>query len=245
MTDQEAKFILQAYRANGADAMDATFAQALEQARRSPALADWLERQRAFDRAVTGRLAEVAPPPGLRESIMAGAQVSRRPGRADTGLYRWVALAASLAVVGIVGLVLWPRQAQAAATLESFAVADTRQDRNHGGHGVEAGAMRIMLSQPTTKLGGALPIEFDALRTNGCRTIGFGNRPVLEVCFKRNGVWFHCYVVRGADFPDLAASPGKPILSEVEGMHLAKWTAQGLVYVVVSGAGREALEQLL
>ena len=40
MTNERAKFVLGAYRPNGADAKDPTFAEALEQAKHDPNLAD-------------------------------------------------------------------------------------------------------------------------------------------------------------------------------------------------------------
>ena len=41
MTNERAKFVLGAYRPNGADAKDPMFAEALEQAKRDPNLAAW------------------------------------------------------------------------------------------------------------------------------------------------------------------------------------------------------------
>ena len=47
MTNQEAKFTLSAYRANGQDAGDPAFAEALAQAKQDPALGAWLARAQA------------------------------------------------------------------------------------------------------------------------------------------------------------------------------------------------------
>ena len=77
MNSTEAKFILQARRPDGADDAEPRFAEALEQARRDPALAAWLAREQAFDAAVAEKLRSTQPPAGLREAILAGAKVSR------------------------------------------------------------------------------------------------------------------------------------------------------------------------
>ncbi|MGH7997549.1 MAG: hypothetical protein ACREFX_14475, partial [Opitutaceae bacterium] len=96
MNNDEAKFILGGYRPGGRDAGDAAFAEALDQARRDPSLAAWLERSQAFDRAISERLKTVAPPADLRQAILAGGRLSRgsRPRRRSRSLPVWLALAA-------------------------------------------------------------------------------------------------------------------------------------------------------
>ncbi|MBC8040705.1 MAG: hypothetical protein H7Y06_09195, partial [Opitutaceae bacterium] len=72
MNTNEAKFILRARRPDGRDDADPRFQEALEQARRDPALAAWMAREQAFDEAVAARLRAVEPPAGLRDAILAG-----------------------------------------------------------------------------------------------------------------------------------------------------------------------------
>jgi hypothetical protein len=74
--------------------------------------------------------------------------------------------------------------------------------------------------------------------------VTFQKREVLEVCFKRDGVWFHCYIVQRADFATLAAS-AVPALTERGEASLAAWTDAAHYFVVVSKAGRAPLEKLL
>jgi hypothetical protein len=61
MDNEEAKFILRAYRPNGADAGDAKFCAALEQAKRDPELARWFERELALDKTVAGKVRAITP----------------------------------------------------------------------------------------------------------------------------------------------------------------------------------------
>jgi hypothetical protein len=75
MNTQQAKFILQAYRPGGQDANDPQFAEALEQVKNDPNLAEWFAAQTAFDGAVAHALGTVAPPAQLREMILAGRRV--------------------------------------------------------------------------------------------------------------------------------------------------------------------------
>ena len=244
MNTQQAKFILQGYRPSGADAGDATFAEALEQVRLDPVLGQWLAREQSLDRAISAKLAEVPAPAGLLESILAGGRVS------DTTQRSWwqhpalLAAAAGFAVLLATGLALWPKPAEANSRLAEFALGDTLGSAKHGGHGEETGALQAMLSQPTTRLGNQLPVDFKTLRSAGCRTINFEGHELLEVCFKRDGTWFHCYIAQRADFPALAAAAA-PVLVDNGGASVASWADASHLYLVVSKTGRTALARLL
>lgn len=246
MNNVEAKFILQGYRPNGADAADATFCAALEQTRHDPALREWFAREQAFDRGISAKLSQIHAPAGLREAILAGGHLTAS-GPARRSWWRHPALlaaAAGVAVIFTTTLALWPKQAVAGRALTEFALSDALGDKNHGGHGAEAGALQAMLSQPTTRLGDSLPVDFATLRKTGCRTMNLEGRDVLEVCFKRNGTWFHCYIAQRRDFPALVAS-ATPALMEKNGAGVASWADTSRFYVLVTKSGPSALEKLL
>ena len=246
MNSQQAKFILRGYRPNGADAGDATFCDALEHARNDPALRDWFAGEQAWDAAISSKLGEIQAPAGLREAILAGARVTAA-GAARKIWWRqpaWMAVAAGIALVSAVTLARWSRPAAAGSALAEFALADARHGENHHGLGEETGALQAALSRPSSKLGDRLPVDFAALRTHGCRTLAFAGHDVLEVCFKRDGVWFHCYIVQRADFPSLLAAAA-PVLSDQGGVSSASWADAAHIYVLVSEAGRSALEKLI
>jgi hypothetical protein len=250
MTNEEAKFVLHAYRANGADAGDPTFAAALEQVRRDPALEKWFAAQQAFDRAMCAKLGGVTPPAGLREAILAGGKVSHTAGGAEGRAAPWwrsrglMALAASLALLGVVGIALWPKEAAAHPALLDFAVQDTLHQRHEGQHGHEAAEFQQLLGSADCRLGAGVRVPFEHLRDHGCRTIKFQGRDVLEVCFKREGKWFHCYIARVQDFPAVAAKLPPTFMSR-EGVSAGAWADGQHIYVVAGKAGREAIERLL
>jgi hypothetical protein len=246
MNNVEAKFILQGYRPNGADASDATFSAALEQAKRDPGLGEWLAREQAFDRAMSAKLSQLPAPSGLRESILAGgrATVPQEP------LRRWWShpaflAAASVAVLLGVGAGFWPKPAAANASFAEFALADARTGiLHHGRHGAKAEALQAALGQPATRLSAQLAVDFADLRDSGCRTVQFNGHEVLEVCFEREGAWFHCYIARRADFPAFAAALS-PVLAVRQGAAIAAWADASRLYAVVSPAGQSILEKLL
>lgn len=244
MSNNEAKFVLGAYRANGADAGDATFGAALDQAKNDPVLGTWFARAQAHDAAVAAKLREIGPPAGLREAILAGSRASRAPQVERRLPTMWFALAASVAVLLTATLAFWPSRAAAGTSqLAAFAINDTAHAQ-HGSHGEAAGALQVMLSQPANRLGAGLPVDFAALRATGCRTLSFAGHDVLEVCFQRNRTEFHCYIVNCADFPAMAAGTGADFDQQAQ-FGSASWSDGVHRFVVVSNAGLEAVKRLL
>ncbi len=243
MNNAEAKFILQGYRPNGADAGDAAFCAAVEQAQHDPALGEWFAKQQAFDTAVSAKLAQVSAPADLRAAILAGGRVSTAGSSRRSWWSQpvWMAVAASVAVLFAAGLALWPKQAVA---FNDFALADAKLSAIHGGHGHENNELQALLNDPAMRLGQKLPIDFANLHETGCRTVDFKGRDVLELCFKRNGVWFQCYIAKAADFPRVAMNTA-PALEDRGGTSLASWTDADHLIVVVSKTGRKNLEALL
>jgi hypothetical protein len=74
MTNEEAKIILGAYRPDGVAPADAVFGEAMRQAERDPQLGAWFAQWQGLDAAMRVKLRELAPPPGLKESILAQAR---------------------------------------------------------------------------------------------------------------------------------------------------------------------------
>jgi len=240
MDNQEAKFILKAYRPNGADAGDPVFAQALTQAQNDPALSEWFRKEQAFDRAVTSKMAGIAVPPGLRQAILMGGKVSSAP-RAWWRQPTWVGMAAAFAVLLSVSA-LWLRSPASASPgqFADFAANDLLHGR-HGGHGEATQRAQASLGNPSIPLSAGLPVDFDTLKQTGCRTLSFAGRDVLEICFTRQTAEVHLYVMRRADFPTLE----KPEFSEKEGLATAMWADPQNLYVAVSRAGTSALRSIL
>jgi hypothetical protein len=71
MDKEEAKFVLQSFRPDGADAIDPAFAEALAVAAADREVGDWLAHERAADAAFAEALNALEIPEDLRESILA------------------------------------------------------------------------------------------------------------------------------------------------------------------------------
>lgn len=239
MNTTEAKFILQARRPDGSDDAEPRFAEALEQARRDPALGEWLAREQAFDAAVAGKLRAVQPPADLRAAILAGARASRpvafwkRP--------QVLAMAASVAIV--CGLALaWPvmRPAASVDQLAMGVMTEVGSTEHHSAMPTPRGELRTLLADPGTRLAAGLPLNFEQLKADGCRSLKIGGRDVLEVCFERGGGGFHIYVAKREDFK----GEGAPMFRERGTLASVAWTDAQHAYVLVSPDGAAALRSV-
>lgn len=244
MNNNEAKFILNAYRPGGRDADDATFGAALEQARNDPTLGAWFAREQAHGAALMAKLREIAPPPGLREAILTGGRMSGPAGRARR-VRRiqpvWLAIAASVAVL-LSALAWWRTAPVQGDTFDEFAV-------NYVAHGFrlqrrsgDVAELKAWLGEKHGPLPEALPAKFAELRALGCRTLDFRGHDVSLVCFERGGKEFHVFVAR---LDEAAAADAVPRFVDHGKLVAATWTDTKNRYVLVSDAGMDAVKRLL
>ncbi|MFA6961846.1 MAG: hypothetical protein WC205_13915 [Opitutaceae bacterium] len=238
MNTTEAKFILQARRPDGRDDAEPQFTEALEQARRDPALTEWLAREQAFDMVVADKLRSVQPPAGLREAILAGARMSRpvpfwrRP--------QVLALAAS--VVIIFGLVaVWPalRPASDTERLAMGVMTEVNSAAHHAAMPSPRGELRTLLTAPGTRLAAGLPLDMNQLKSDGCRSLSIAGHNVVEVCFERGGE-FHLYVANRSDFK----GDGEPMFRERGNLASVAWTDTRHAYVLVTSDGAASLRNV-
>lgn len=244
MSNDEAKFLLGAYRPNGRDALDPALAGAVAQAKADPALAEWFARAQAHDGVVAGKLAEIAPPAGLREAVLAGARASQPATVRRSGWRhpKWLATAAAVAL--LIGALAWRWFPAGGANLESFALNFVSRGFLLQKRGADVAQLRAWLDQKHGPLPVALPTEFARLHALGCRKLSFEGRDVSLICFERDGKEFHLFVARRDDFP---AEPlrAAPALIDRRPLVAAAWSDEAYRYVLVSDAGAGAVRALL
>ena len=243
MTNDDAKFILRAYRPDGRDAEDPMFQEALTRARTDPALRVWLEREQQLDATVSEKLKQVAPPAGLRESILAGALVSRgAAGRRPR--MSWFILAAAAAIV-VMAVWSWPRLRSERFDTEGaalLAMAEVVGPHEGGQHDVNPGTIGAWLTDSSNRVT-AFPADSARLRREGCRVVRIGGREMFEICFHRE-TWFHLYVVP-RDGLRLRSEDVAPMFRERSNLASVTWADARHAYVLVSESGIEALRRVL
>lgn len=245
MNADDAKRILRAHRPNQPDAATPSVAAALQWAQRDPALAEWWAREQAWDGVVAEKLAEIAPPPGLRAALLAG-----RPGRRDLSpepAAGWrammFAMAATIVVALSFGVARW-QPAATGATLQEFAINTVANGFFLQQRSSDVSALKAWLEAKQGPVPRRLPTEFSHLRALGCRSLSFKGRDVSLVCFERGGKEFHVFVARRAEVRDERVD-ATPRFSNRGELVAATWAEADLQYVVVSDASMAALRGVL
>lgn len=243
MNHHEAKFLLRAYRPNTADAGDPVFAQALNAAEHDPILKAWLDREEAMDRAMRAKLRAVQPPAGLREAILAGSRASHRP-RSWWKNPIWMAAAACIAIALSLTLRLRPT-GPSAHEFAAFALNELATDgSSHDGGRPELGKIQAQIASLQLPLPGNPAVDGDDLRRAGCRVMQFAGHNVFELCFERNGQWYHLYAVRVEDLSRGTADPQSLMMTKGKFSSTA-WKDAKFAYALVTGDGPEALRKLI
>lgn len=245
MKNDEAKFILSAYRPAGDDASDARFGEALAQAERDPELAAWFEDARRFDSAIAEALTTIPIPSDLRTNILAGGKISRphfwQTRRTVLALAAGIVLLAALAGVWMRGqsqLDQWQRDAL--AVVPTMLTGETRFDFENK----DVAVLQQWLQAQNAPAPSALPVALQALPTLGCKTINSHGHAVSIICFKmRTGELIHLAVTDQAKVArPLAAQPS---FAEEDGWRTASWSASGRAYMLATKAPEAELHAIL
>lgn len=244
MNNQEAKFILSAYRTSGEDAGTGEFALALEQVARDPDLAAWFSRQRSFDVAISDALCSVLVPRDLRANILAGAKISRRhfwPSRSAL----FAAAASLMLLAGIASF--WTRQphldrwqSDALAILSSFGPGQPPFDH----HGEDSRDLLRWLEAHNAPVPTNIPVALQSLPALGCKTIASGNKMVSIMCFRmQDGELIHL-VVSDTSHLNHVPPPQPKFLRQNEWI-TASWTENGRVCMLATKGSEQEFRAFL
>jgi len=247
MNNQEARFILSAYRAGGQDANLPDFHEALQQAQHDPALAKWLARQTAEDAQIAEAFQKITPPADLRANILAGARVTRRHQRWQ--YLRPLALAASIILFATFALspfvhlhrskTFMPWQAQSIATIN-----DLVENKQHFNHiSPEPKELTQWLRASYAPAAPDMPPNLNQLRSLGCKVTEWSGHRISIVCFHLTpSELVHLVTCDGIV---TTMPPNTPRFMEHNGWQTATWIAGARTYMLVTKADAEKLKALL
>lgn len=195
MNRDEARFLLAAVRPGEVDRSDPKIAEAMQLLADDPELQAWFEKSNRFDQAMSDRLAEVAPPEGLRDSILTGMEAS---GAAHFGRRRAV-LFSLAAVLAVAGFLTWLLSGPGIDQGPEEQIADVSHfERAMGGvlselqgldvHSSDPQELLHWLREQETVAVPALAASGDSSEPGylGCKIVEWRGHRVSLICMKRD-----------------------------------------------------------
>lgn len=244
MDTKQAKFILHSWRANGADARDPQFAEALREIERDPELAEWFAQEQALDAAIGAKLRAVTVPGSLRETILAARTVKEIPiARRRLAPLALAAAIAVLATLSALGFLFANRAG-------GFSSYRTRMVKNLSGLQLDFTASRLpevqgWLAANRQISGYNVPDGLQQRPSIGCKYWSWRGKPVALICFSLDdGRAAHLFIVPRSALPD-APGAGQPQFAPRQEWMTASWSEGDFVYVVARRGDEASLRQLL
>lgn len=207
MDNKIAQEILSAYRADGQDAHDPVFREALAQCRNAAGMADWLERERAFDLLAADALEAIAvPQAGKRRLLETALRVDREQPSGDgtvRGVLRWfpswMRAGIGMAALFVVGLLIWQVASRPLApelTAPEFTMASLlNSGMPLSFRSADRKEVVAWLAQGGAPVPEAFPGRLADAGTLGCRVIDMpGGGQVSLICLLVNGEVIHYFV---------------------------------------------------
>jgi hypothetical protein len=246
MTREQAKEYLSAIRAHGSDEADPTFQEALELARNDAELGSWLAQRREFDQILVEKFGSIAPPEGLKETILESLNGKIRPIQSwRTG---WLALAATVVLAALLlsqKIDLFRGSAQPFRSFRSDALAmvSVKPAPILDLETPSLGATQAFIAAHNAPRLQQFPAKLQAMSTAGCRVFVWRKHPASLTCFHLpSGKFLHAVVIRAdaVGNPDLPTGP----YSE-NGWHVMFEKRQGMLVMWASQAPMEEMKQFI
>jgi hypothetical protein len=245
ITNETAKFLLNAYRPNGADAQDPVFRDALEQAARDPELGAWFKEQRSFDSMIAEKLSGIEPPATLRSAILAG--INNRPEARHFSIRPLLALAAVILLSAVVILMFAQRYSRS----DLF---DRYQKSNLAAltktPGLQLDLLTASFSRTQEYLEEmqapcirSLPASLLGLPTAGCKTLSWNGHTLSLTCFRLpSGELLHVFVIAETALNPVDISQD---FQNINGWHVKFEQSDGMLVMFVSRARMAEINQYI
>ncbi|MEO6993107.1 MAG: hypothetical protein ABI273_05740, partial [Lacunisphaera sp.] len=176
-------------------------------------------------------------------AILAGSRASQRP----TAWWKkpaWLAVAASIAVILTLTL-RFGASGSSTQALASYAMQDLAvNSAAHNGHRPELAGLEARFANTALPLPGNIKINADELRRLGCRTLNLAGHDVFEICFERDGHWYHLYAANVRDF-SRGSGDAKALLTTKGRLSSTAWKEGAFAFALVTDAGPDALRHVI
>ncbi len=247
MNNEEAKLILHAYRADGQDASDPRFREALEQAQRDPELARWFANEQALDSRIGAKLRKSTPAPAdLKAQLLAQRKIVRPVIWWQRPAVRY-AMAACFALFAT--LAVWfGFLHEGAIEARGNGFADYRDAMaDFAGNKLKrlefktrnVAEVKRWLAEKDSIAELTFPKGLEGKPSLGCRVLEWQGKKVSLVCFElANRKVVHLLTVDSSIFEN---APGEyPEFKQAGGVAMASWSRGGKTYVLASKRATES-----
>jgi hypothetical protein len=246
LTNEAAKFLLNAYRPNGADAHDPAFRDALEQAARDPELGAWFKEQRGFDSIIAERLSGIEPPATLRSAILVG--IENRPLARRFSIRPFLALAAVVALSAITLVPIFTRRHSGNDAVDQYQKANLAMLAASAGPQLDlltASFSRTQqyLEEMEAPCVHSLPASLLSLPTAGCKSLRWKGQILSLTCFRLpSGELLHLFVIAERAFDPIEIGAG---FRDIDGWHVKFERLNGMLLMFVSRANIAEIKQYI
>ena len=247
MNNEEAKLILQAYRADGQDASDPRFREALEQVQRDPELAQWFANERALDSRIGTKFRESMPAPaGLKAQLLAQRKIVRPMIWWQRPAVRY-AMAACFALIATIAVwfgflhegVIQARGNTFADYRDTMADFTGNKLKRLEFRTRDVAEVQRWLAAKDSVAELTFPKGLEGKPSLGCRVLDWNGQKVSLVCYElSNRKKVHFLAVDSSIFEN--APGGSPEFHQADGVTTASWSRNGKTYVVASRQVSEA-----
>jgi hypothetical protein len=245
-TNETARFLLNAYRSNGADAQDPVFRDALEQAARDPELGAWFTEQRAFDSIIAEKLSRIEPPATLRSAILAG--IKNHPSVRRFSIRPLLALAAMIVLSGIILVPMLTGLYSGSDSIDRYRKANLAMLA-----AVPAPKLDLLtasfsstqeyLEEMQAPCIHSLPASLLALPTAGCKTLHWHSHTLSLTCFRLpSGELLHIFVIAEEALKPIDIGTG---FREFNGWHVKFEQLNGMLVMYASRALMAEIRQYI
>src|SRR3984957_18341111 len=246
ITNESAKFVLNAYRPNGADAQDPVFRAALEQSVRDPELAAWFKEQRSFDLLIAGKLAEFQPPANLYTAILDG--IAHRSPVRRFNFRPFLALAAVLVLSGAILLPSYMESVSRSKLIERYQRANLTMLNSAPAPKLDLlttsfSRTQEYLAEMKAPCIPFLPGSLLDLPTAGCKTLHWKGQEFSLTCFRLpSGELLHVFVIDDQAFHSINVGDE---FKDMDGWHFKCQRRAGMLLMFVSRASMTEIEQYI
>ena len=250
MNTEEAKLILAAVHDDADRASDPEIGQAFSLLEDNPELNDWLLRERAFDAAVSRKLASVEAPADLKATVMdlLGGQVSRSNTPPHSRI-RWfqppvLAAAAAIILIPLLAIQLFTGRANAKSfdTFRSDMVEFANSEIANSNFKLDLEEQDLpklyaWLNANNATYPVAIPDCIGCHESVGCKIIDWSEDRVTLICL-RNGTKqvVHCFVIPRSEIEKIPDEERIRATLAVGDLETCGWTDQNNLYLLVGSA---------